>query len=123
MKNRFDIDFFEFSFLVEACIPPRPIARAIFWDRVINEYYHLLTTDERQGLFKWINLNPSFKEGLKEGNEDCLVFQARFDPSNQYRVRVNNQGEEKIQDCFLYRDQYYTSNNSFIMKAFILEIL
>ena len=58
--NRFNIDFFEFSFLVEACIPPRPIARAMFWDDVINKYYHVLTDNERQRLFEWINRCDNF---------------------------------------------------------------
>lgn len=43
--NRFSIDFIEFSFLVEACIPPRPIARTYFWGQVIDKYYHVLTVD------------------------------------------------------------------------------
>ena len=38
-----DIDFFEFSFLVESCIPPSPIARAYFWQNVIDKYYYVLT--------------------------------------------------------------------------------
>ena len=29
--STFEIDFFELAILAEACIPPRPIARAMFW--------------------------------------------------------------------------------------------
>ena len=43
MENKFNIDFFELCFLAEACIPPRPIARAMFWDTLINEHYYNLT--------------------------------------------------------------------------------
>lgn len=40
LANRFNIVFFEFSFLVEACIPPRPIARAN--DRKPDTWKHIL---------------------------------------------------------------------------------
>jgi len=58
IKNRFNIDFFEFSFLVEACIPPVPIARAVFWGKVLNEYYKVLSQEERDKLHEWLNHNP-----------------------------------------------------------------
>mgnify|MGYP003344447537 FL=1 len=87
-KNRFNIDFFEFSFLVEACIPPRPIARSLFWQDVINKYYNVLTQDERDRLYEWINRNPCMVSSLNQQNEDCLWFNARFDKENQYLIKI-----------------------------------
>ena len=72
-KGRFDIDFFEFSFLVEACIPPSPIARAMFWRDVVDKYYHVLTPAERSKLFNWIGNIYSFERGMEEGEEDCIL--------------------------------------------------
>jgi len=43
MDRRFKIDFLELYFLAEACIPPRPIARAMFWDDLCDKYYHEMT--------------------------------------------------------------------------------
>ena len=63
-KRRFEIDFFEFSFLVEACIPERPIARTMFWHNVIDKYYHELTDDERARLFEFKSLDPIVGEAL-----------------------------------------------------------
>ena len=119
MENRFDIDFFEFSFLVEACIPPRPIARSMFWDRVINVYYHRLTKDERSRLYEWINKNWSFQRGLEEKNEACLLFNARYNPENQYLVETEFEGKVETHECFLYNDRYYTKIDTSIQEKYI----
>ena len=115
MDKKFKIDFFEFSFLVEACIPPRPIARSMFWDEVINEYYHQMTSEERSRLFEWITNNGNFD--LKE--QRCQEFHARFDPNNQYKVFTDNGEEHK---CFLLNGKYYISKNSYIGKEHIKDI-
>jgi hypothetical protein len=121
LANRFNIDFFEFSFLVEACIPPRPIARAMFWDDVINKHYHALTENERKKLFDWVNRCYGMEHGLENRNEDCLLFNARFDKENQYKVRCQFQGEEKTVDCFKWNDRYHISKTQSLLEEYIIE--
>ena len=121
LANRFDIHFFEFSFLVEACIPPRPIARAMFWDDVINKHYHSLTDGERENLFSWINRTYGMEHGIENKNEDCLLFNARFDKENQYKVRCQFQGEEKTVDCFKWKDRYHISKTQSLLEEYIIE--
>jgi len=116
-KNRFNIDFFEFSFLVEACIPPLPIARTVFWYDVIDKYYHVLTKNERARLFEWINRNGQFEASLKK-EEDSRVFYARYDPNNQYLVTAK--GEEI--ECFLFKERYYTKRNTWIAEEYIEKV-
>jgi hypothetical protein len=58
----------------------------MFWQRVIDKYYYVLTQTERDRLFEWINRHPSMESGLEEGEEDCLLFNARFDKDNQFLV-------------------------------------
>ena len=41
--KKFDITFEEFAILASVCIPPRPIARTMFWYNVIDKYYYVLT--------------------------------------------------------------------------------
>lgn len=94
--SRFPIDFFEFSFLVEACIPPRPIARSVFWEDVINKYYHVLTSDERCRLYEWISRNIYFDVT----NEDYALFSARYNPENQWQVKTSHKGKEEVVECF-----------------------
>lgn len=119
---RFPIDFFEFSFLVEACVPPRPIARSMFWHDVINKHYHTLTQNERERLFEWINRNHSMQSGIEDGNEDCLVFNARFDPSNQYNVHTNFGKESKIIEAFSWQNRYHTAINISINEDCITKV-
>ena len=114
MKNRFNIDFFEFAFLVEACIPPRPIARTMFWHKVIDQYYFELLPDERRHLYDWITKDWRFKKGIEEENELCLVFEARYNPDNQYLLEVLS-GEAF---CFLYKERYYTHINTWVDEQF-----
>jgi hypothetical protein len=120
--SRFNIDFFEFSFLVEACIPPRPIARAMFWDDVIDKHYNTLTDNERVRLFEWINRNPCMQDGIEEGNEDCLLFNARFNPDNQYKVHTNYNDKLEVYNAFKLNDRYYINKNTSIEDKYITKV-
>lgn len=119
---RFDIDFIEFSFLVEACIPPRPIARTMFWYDVIDKYYHILTQEERKILYEWIQKSYSFEARIEKQDEDCLLFLARYNPDNQYRVTTDFNDEIKETDCFLLNGQYYLARNRSILPKYITKI-
>jgi hypothetical protein len=103
-EKKFKIDFFELAFLVEACIPPTSIARSMFWNEVINDYYYQMTTDERSRLHEWINRNLYYQQRLEEKNEKVLTFEARFNPDNQYKVYT----KDKEFDTFLFDGRYYT---------------
>lgn len=120
--STFNIDFFEFSFLVEACIPPRPIARAMFWDDVINKHYNTLTDNERARLFEWINRNHCMQDSIEKGNENCLIFNARFDPENQYKVHTIYNERFKIYDAFKWNDRYYIRKDTSIEDKFIIKV-
>jgi len=120
--SRFNIDFFEFSFLVEACIPPRPIARAMFWDDVIDIHYNFLTDNERVRLFEWINRNSCMQDGIEQGNEDCLLFNARFNPDNQYKVHTNYNDKLEVYNAFKLNDRYYIKKNTSIEDKYIVKV-
>jgi hypothetical protein len=108
-QNRFNIDFFEFSFLVEACIPPVPIARYSFFSDVINKYYHVLTPNERKRLYEWIGRSPRMTEST---DDMCMAFLARYNPDNQYRVTVSRDLQTETNECFLMDGVYYTYYDS-----------
>lgn len=117
--NRFNIDFFEFVFLVETCIPPSPIARSMFWSKVIDKHYDILTNDERNQLYEWINLNPGFQFSLEKNNEDCLLFVARYNPNNQYLITTIYDNKEETRACFFWRDKYYINSTTSIIDDYI----
>ena len=118
MDRKFKIDFYEFSFLVEACIPPRPIARSMFWDEVCDTYYHEMTDDERVQIFEWIPRNPNFK--LR--NEQCAIFYARFNPKRQYIVHTKVGDSEETHETYRLKGRYYTAKNVSINDDYIVKI-
>lgn len=120
--SMFSIDFFEFSFLVEACIPPRPIARSMFWQDVIDKHYHTLSENERSRLFEWISKNPFYQDSLENNVDDARLFQARFDPENQYVVTTNQNDEILETECFKLGDHYWTGKNRFVSEEFIVKV-
>lgn len=114
--SKFTIDFFEFSFLVEACIPPRPIARSMFFYKVINEYYDLMQKDEKKELFNWI------KPKLDLQNEDCQHFFARFNPENQYLVYTEFEGRKDCKTAYLFEDVYHLTISKTINPEYIYKV-
>ena len=119
--STFTIDFFELAFLVEACIPPRPIARAMFWQSLTDKYWEQMTEGERAHLFEWLQKSWVYEESLKE-QEDTQVFHARFDPDNQYTIKVNYSGEESEHRAFKLNDNYYIGRNRWIADEYIISV-
>ena len=124
MRNEqtFCVDFVEFAFLVEACIPPNPIARSMFWTRVIDEYYNQMTDEERKRLYEWIGMNSGYQHQKEKGNEDCLLFDARFNPDNQYQVFTDYEGKRETYHCFKLNDKYHTSSATSILDEYITKV-
>jgi hypothetical protein len=114
--GNFTIDFFELSMLAEACIPPRPIARAMFWQNLTKVYWHQMTEGERRHIFQWLQKNPWYEESL-EKEDDTKIFHARFDPDNQYMVNMIN-GKEPIR-TFKMGDRYYIGYNTWVSEEYI----
>lgn len=118
MDRRFNIDFFEFSFLVEACVPPRPIARSMFFKDVIEHYYHRMTKDERARLYEWL-MRGNLKDAIDSGEELAVAFEARFNPQKQYRITTNYNGKTETKDCFELNGRFHTSINTSILNKYI----
>jgi hypothetical protein len=124
--STFTIDFFELAFLAEACIPPRPIARAMFWQDLTRKYWHQMTEGERAHLFEWMNKNEWYKESL-ENEEDTQVFHSRYNPDNQYMIKTRHKNEKKRwvkgeHRAFKFDDRYWVGLNTFIPEENITEI-
>lgn len=118
----FTIDFFELSFLAEACIPPRPIARAYFWKNLTDRYWEQMSEGERMNLFEWLNRNDYYKESL-EKQEDTKIFHARFDPDNQYMVKTNFDNKEMEYRTFKLGDKYHIGTTTFIDEEYVVEAI
>jgi hypothetical protein len=119
--STFTIDFFELAFLAEACIPPRPIARTMFWQSLTDKYWHQMTEGERGRLFDWLQKTWVYEESLAK-EQDTQVFHARFDPDNQYMLKTDINGEVAEHRAFKMGDRYYISRNSWINEDYIVSV-
>lgn len=119
--STFTIDFFELAFLAEACIPPRPIARAMFWQSLTDKYWYEMTEGQRAHLFEWLQKNWVYQESL-EKEEDTQVFHARFNPDNQYMVTTEKIGVTEVHRAFKMGDYYYIKRNTSILEEYIISI-
>jgi hypothetical protein len=118
--STFTIEFYELAFLAEACIPPRPIARTMFWQSLTDKYWYLMTEGERIHLFNWLQKSWVYEESL-EKEEDTQVFHARFAPDNQYIVKTYYKKEEEHR-AFKIGDRYYIKRNTWITEDCIVSV-
>mgnify|MGYP000046811601 FL=1 len=117
--SKFSIDFFELSFLAEACIPPRPIARSMFWNNLTDVYWEQMSEQERASLFAWMNRNDYYKESL-EREEDTQIFHSRFNQDNQYIVKTKYKRKTESHRAFKRNDRYYIGTTKFIAEEYII---
>ena len=115
--SKFEIDFCELAFLAEACIPPSPIARNCFWRDLTKVYWEKMSEEERAHLFEWMQRNWRYKDSLH--HEDVAVFNARFDPDNQYIVETKENGEHR---AFKLNDRYYKTINISFSEEHIVNV-
>lgn len=115
MKNEFKIDFFELSFLATATIPPVPIARTMFFNRLSDEFYHELDQSQRDRLFEWVTREDRFDID----NGYCEHFWCRFNPYNQYAVTTTYKGESKTVNAYLYNERYHLTKKKSILTEYI----
>ena len=111
--SEFKIDFSELAFLAEACIPPVPIARAMFFADLSDKYYNQMSQEERNKLFEW--LTPK----LDLSNEDCQHLYARFNIHNQYKVKHTYNGRTDETYAYKFNDKYHVSRSQSINEDYI----
>lgn len=111
----FNIDFWELVFLAEACIPPTPIARGCFWDKLCNEHYEKLSENERKRMFEFL------KDKLDLNNEEARFFFARYNPLNQYLVSSFFEGKAGEHHAFMWNSEFHVSKTKIINKEYIKE--
>lgn len=115
MKQKIEIDFFYFSELTKACIPPCPFGLYDFWYKVIDEYYEILEEQERAKLYDFITGVSYFQIT----NWDCALFEARYNPDNQYLVSATNGIVNETHKCFKWKDKYYIKSDTSIVPELV----
>lgn len=81
---KIELDYFEFTLLVESCWRAGTILRASTMEKVINQWYFLLTPDERKRLYEYAMKCWILDERNGLIAEYQIAFLARFNPDKQY---------------------------------------
>jgi hypothetical protein len=112
----YTIDFFELMFLAEACIPPVPIARTVFWHNLTDVYRKQMSVEDRGRLRDAMRKHTRYDMA----NAEVREFDMAFDPSNQFKV-TTTLGDTN--DCYLGTgDRYYVSRNRWVSPEFIAKV-
>ena len=111
----YKIDFFELMFLAEACIPPVPIARTVFWHNLTDVYRKQMSVEDRGRLRDAMRKHSRY-DLL---NADVAEFDAAFHHENQFNV-TTTLGD--VNDCYKHGDRYYVSRNRWVSPEFIAKV-
>jgi hypothetical protein len=114
----FTIDFFDLMFLAESVMGCGTIARSLCVDNFSDRHYHNMSDDERKQFFDYVQKQHGFN--LKK--EECRHFVARFNPENQWSVKVDYNDRIEWIDCYIYNNNYHTSKSRFINPEYILQV-
>lgn len=117
--ENFTIDFTELLIFAQACIPPVPIARSVFFEKLSEIYYKQMDSEQRKKMFDLIIKNYKFDKT----NEDCLHFYNRFNPENQYRVLTFYNNKKETISAYLHNGKYHVSKNKYISIENIVIII
>lgn len=112
--SKFQIDFFELAILAQACIPPCPIARNMFFEKLSETYYTQMTAEERKRFFEIVSRYLNLEE------EDNRHFYARYNPQNQYIVDCNFQGKRHNIKAYLYNGTYHVNRHQDIIPDYVI---
>ncbi len=129
------LDIFELGYLLDACLKGSHL-RSGTVRRFVDEWYDILTPEERMQLFEWTirltyderwnskeeNYKPHFEPDSRCCGED-IMFVHRYHPYNQYKVTVEVNGQRKTFDTFLLDDRYYINGRQFIAPEDVKEML
>jgi hypothetical protein len=113
IENKFVIDFFELAFLTESCLPPTTIARHSFFMNVIDVYYHQMDWEQRKHFFSWIGKRLNMEQ------EESHIFNARFNPENQYNLKTIFNGKKETVHAFFLNGKYWVSSSKSVNHAYI----
>lgn len=115
MQN-FTIDFFELLFLAETCIPPVPIARTMFWRKLIDEHHDAMTERQRSDFLAAMMKNPRFDTG----KQDCRQLFCRYARQHQYRVKIDTGSTKGEFFTYFFNGLHYINREAWLPEKYIV---
>ena len=116
----FKVSLHQLFFLAESCVPPSGETKMIFWRSLVDTYWFEMTEKERSIFFNLMRGSKKYQESLD--NEETQIFDARFDPENQFFVFSKLGGEIKTNVTFKRLDHFYANRETLIFNEHIVSI-
>ena len=110
-----DLDLPEMSYLLESCLRGSHL-RSSTVDRFVNEWYRKFNGYERAKLFECMLRNVydgKFKPMTSMCGSD-IVFMARYNPDNQYELKVSMSGVKQSVRSYKLADFYWVDSNKYV---------
>lgn len=117
-SNSFVVNFDEFCILTEACIPTRPIARTMFFNKISDYYYNVFDDMQKEQMFNVVTKNKNFN--IKD--DDSAHFVARFSKDNQYKITTVYKGEIGVKLTYKLLERYHIDRITSILEEYITNI-
>ena len=120
-----NLDIYELSYLLDACLRGSHL-RADTVRRFVDEFFDLLTEQQRYNLYEWsLRLTYSYEKEFRPSETCCgadIKFMKRYDPENQYLVTTKYKG--KVETYRAYKDdsRYFLKTNTFIEDVYITKV-
>jgi len=108
------IGYFELLLLIDAAWSCGTILKHSIIVKLMDTWYHALSKNNRERVYSYI------RRVLVPQQEIHQRLLARFNPDNQYRVHIDNNGDKQTPECYFYEGEYWTSSFQFANKDFIL---
>lgn len=109
---KIELDIFEYMKLIDSCWHDGTILSSTMLDKVMNEWFHLTTKQDRVRIFEYL-----FRTKTELSVRQKMVI-ARYNPDAQYMVYGKNQEAE----MFLFDGQYWLDFKTSAIDEQILKV-
>lgn len=120
------LDKFEILWLCEGAMGKSHLRWSIY-DKMIDEIFPILSDDEREFIYTYLKRDTSWL-WEKKTIGDTMPYEywlqtlARYNPTNQFTVRLRNGRITQTADAYLWNGKYYTTTNRFCAPEYIKSV-
>jgi hypothetical protein len=117
----FKISLHQLFLLSESCIPPAGEYKMAFWRSLVDSYWFEMSESQRAIFFNLMRDSEKYQDSLT--HEETQIFDARFDPENQYLVYSKLAGNIKTNVVFKRNGHFYANRETILFDEHIVSVM
>lgn len=125
MAAKLTLDKFHLLWLLEGAVGKSHLRWDIY-DMFVNDVFPQLSEDEREFIYSYAKRDLSWyfegKYADETPHEYFKQMLARYNPANQYKVKLKNGKENEDVIAYKWNDKYYTQWNRYCNEDFIVDV-